>query len=167
MNLRKLLLIAFVFSGIAALIYELTWIRPLQFLLGSTVYTISIIFGVFMFGLALGSLIISKYVDKIKNLPLVYSLIQLGIGLYGVLLLIIFNFLPKVYNIMYSIHTNFYLFELMQFVLVFIILLIPTTLMGMTFPIIAKFYVKEKIGKGIGEVYSCLLYTSPSPRDRS
>src|SRR3989344_1136989 len=67
MNLRKLLLIAFVFSGMAALIYELTWIRPLQFLLGSTVYT---------------------------------------------------------------------------------------TLMGATFPIIAKFYTQEKIGKGIGEVYS-------------
>ena len=98
MNLRKLLLIAFIFSGMAALIYELTWIRPLQFLLGSTVYTISIIFGVFMLGLALGSLIASKYVDKIKNLPLVYALMMLGIGLYGVLLLSIFNILPKIYN---------------------------------------------------------------------
>ena len=97
MNLRKLLLISFIFSGIAALIYELTWIRPLQFLLGSTVYTISIIFAAFMFGLALGSLIISKYVDKIQNLPQTYALMMLGIGLYGVLLLSIFNLLPKVW----------------------------------------------------------------------
>ena len=79
MNLRKLLLIAFIFSGMAALIYELTWIRPLQFLLGSTIYTISIIFAVFMGGLALGSWIISKYVDKIQNLPKTYALMQLGI----------------------------------------------------------------------------------------
>jgi len=154
MNLRKLLLIAFIFSGMAALIYELTWIRPLQFLLGSTVYTISIIFGVFMLGLALGSLIASKYVDKIKNLPLVYALMMLGIGLYGVLLLSIFNILPKIYNSIYFLHTNFYLFQFVQFALVFIILLIPTTLMGATFPVIAKFYTQEKIGKRIGEIYS-------------
>ena len=154
MNLRKLLLITFIFSGMAALIYELTWIRPLQFLLGSTVYTISIIFAVFMLGLAIGSLIISKYVDKIRNLPLSYALMELGIGLYGVLLLSIFNLLPELYNSMYALHTNFYVFEFVQFVLVFIVLLIPTTLMGASFPIIAKFYTQEKIGKGIGEIYS-------------
>lgn len=154
MKFRNLLLTAFVFSGMAALIYELTWIRPLQFLLGSTIYTISIIFAVFMGGLGLGSWVISRYTDKIKNLPLAYALIELGIGLYGVLLLSIFNLLPKVYNAIYGLHTNFYVFEFVQFVLIFIVLLIPTTLMGATFPIIAKFYTEKKIGKGIGEVYS-------------
>jgi spermidine synthase len=154
MNIRKILLIAFVFSGMAALIYQLAWIRPLQFLLGSTIYTMSIIFGVFMLGLALGSLIISKYTDKIRNLPVAYALMELGIGFYGVILLSIFNLLPKIYNSLYGLHTNFYLFEVVQFGLVFLVLLIPTTLMGATFPIIAKFYTKEKIGKGVGEVYS-------------
>ena len=154
MKLRKLLLIAFVFSGMAALIYELTWIRPLQFLLGSTIYTISIIFAVFMGGLALGSWIASKYVDKIRNLPKTYALMELGIGLYGVLLLSIFNLLPKIYNVISSLNSNFYVFELMQFVLIFIVLLIPTTLMGATFPVVAKFYTRDKIGKGVGEIYS-------------
>lgn len=154
MNLRKILLVAFIFSGMAALIYELTWIRPLQFLLGSTVYTISIIFAVFMFGLALGSLIISKYVDKIRDLPKAYALMEIGIGLYGVLLLSIFNLLPQIYNKLYFLHGNFYLFESVQFFLIFVVLLIPTILMGATFPIIAKFYTQEKIGKSIGEIYS-------------
>jgi len=154
MNLRKILLIAFVFSGMAALIYELTWIRPLQFLLGSTTYTISIIFAVFMLGLGIGSLIISKYIEKIKNLPLTYAIMELGIGLYGVLLLSIFNLLPELYNKLYFLHTNFYLFEFVQFFIILIVLLIPTTLMGASFPIIAKFYTQEKIGKSIGEIYS-------------
>lgn len=154
MRLRKLLLIAFVFSGMAALIYELTWIRPLQFLLGSTVYTISTIFAVFMLGLAIGSLVISKYVDRIGNLPFVYALMMLGIGLYGVLLLSIFNLLPQVYNKLYFLHTGFYLFQFVQFALVFVVLLIPTTLMGASFPVIAKFYTQKKIGKGIGDIYS-------------
>ena len=154
MKTRKLLLIAFIFSGMAALIYQITWIRPLQFIFGSTVYTISIIFSVFMAGLALGSWIISKHVDEIKNLPKTYALFEIGIGLYGVLLLSIFNLLPKIYNSLYSLHTNFYLFEIIQFLIVFLVLLIPTTLMGATFPIIVKYYTEHKIGKAIGEAYA-------------
>ena len=153
-ELRKLLLIAFVFSGIAALIYEVTWIRPLQFVFGSTTYTISIIFAAFMGGLALGSWIISKYVDGIKDLPKTYALFEIGIGLYGVLLLSIFNLLPGIYDNLYSLHTNFYLFEIVQFLIVFLVLLIPTTLMGATFPVIIRFYTEQKIGKAIGEAYA-------------
>lgn len=153
MNIKKLLLIAFVFSGMAALIYEVTWIRPLQFLLGSTIYTVSIIFGVFMAGLALGSFLIGKYGDKISNLPLSYALFEIGIGLYGVLLLSIFGILPQLYNWIYGLHTSFYLFEFVQFVLVFVVLLIPTVLMGATFPILVKFYTNDRIGKGVGELY--------------
>ena len=92
--------------------------------------------------------------DKINKLPKTYALLELGIGLYGILLLSIFALLPKVYNSLYFLHENFYVFEFVQFVLIFLILVIPTTLMGMTFPVIAKFYTKEKIGKGVGEVYS-------------
>jgi len=154
MKFRKILLIAFIFSGIAALVYELAWIRPLQFLLGSTIYTISIIFAVFMAGLALGSYIISRNLDNKRNLPRLYAYLELGIGLYGILLLSIFNILPKIYNAIYGLHTNFYLFEIVQFVLVFVVLLIPTTFMGATFPIVAKYYTRDKIGKGIGEIYA-------------
>ena len=153
-SLRKLLLIAFVFSGMAALIYQITWIRPLQFIFGSTTYTISMIFAAFMGGLALGSLIVSKYVDSIKNLPNTYAFFEIGIGLYGVLLLSLFNLLPGIYDSLYFLHTNFYLFEIVQFLIVFIILLVPTTLMGATFPVIVKYYTEQKIGKAIGEAYA-------------
>ena len=153
MNLRKLLLISFVLSGMAALIYQVTWIRPLQFFLWSTTYTISIILAAFMGGLALGSYLIAKHVDEIKNLPKAYGLMELGIGLYGVLLLSIFNLLPDVYNSLYWLHGNFYVFMFVQLVLVMLVLLVPTTLMGMTFPVVAKYYSRT-IGKGIGEVYS-------------
>lgn len=154
MNLKKVILIAFVFSGMAALIYEIIWIRPLQYIFGSTIYTISIIFAAFMAGLALGSWTVSKYIDRISNLPAAYAFMELGIGLYGILLLNIFNILPSFYRIIFSLNENFYLFEFLQLLLSFLVLLIPTTLMGATFPVIAKFYTQERIGKSIGEVYS-------------
>ncbi len=107
-----------------------------------------------MAGLGLGSWIISKYVDALVNLPKIYAIIELGIGLYGVLLLSLFNLLPNMYNVIYALHGNFYLFQIVQFLVAFAVLLVPTTLMGATFPVIAKYYTKEKIGKGIGTVYA-------------
>lgn len=154
MNLKKIILFAFMLSGMAALIYEVAWTRPLQFVLGPTIYTVSIIFAAFMAGLGLGSWIVSRFIDRIKNLPAAYALMELGIGLYGILLLIIFNLLPDAYRAIYPLRENFYFFEFTQFLLSFAVLLIPTTLMGATFPVIAKFYVEQKVGKGIGEIYS-------------
>lgn len=154
MDLRKIILIAFIFSGIASLIYEVTWIRPLQFLFGSTTYILAIIFGAFMAGLSLGAYIISKRVDRIKDLPKTYALLEIGIGIYGVLLLSVFNVLPGIYDAIYALHGDFYIFKTIQFLIIFLVLLIPTTLMGATFPIVARFYTKEEIGKHIGEVYS-------------
>ena len=154
MDARKTILLAFALSGMAALIYEVTWTRPLQFTLGSTVYTVSIIFASFMAGLSLGSWIISRYIDNTKNLFVVYALIELCIGFYGIASLMIFSLLPNAYGLTYPFRENFYLFNFVQFLLSFSVLLIPTMLMGATFPVIAKIYIHKKIGKGIGEVYS-------------
>ncbi|MBL7100463.1 MAG: fused MFS/spermidine synthase [Nanoarchaeota archaeon] len=155
MNLRKVLLVAFVLSGIAALIYEIAWTRPLQIIFGSTIYSLSMILAAFMIGLSLGSYLASLYADKIKNLPLSYALIEIGIGIYAVLLIIIFNKLPSIYTLLHnSFHTQFYIFSFIQFVLVFFVLLVPTTLMGFSFPLVVKFYTGERIGKGVGTVYS-------------
>lgn len=154
-DLKKIILVAFILSGMAALIYEVVWTRPLSLIFGSTVYAVSTMLAAFMAGLALGSYLISKYTDKIKNLPSTYALLELGIGLYGVSLIFIFNYLPSIYIVLYnSFHTSFYFFSLIQFVLVFFVLMIPTTLMGATWPVVAKFYTERRVGKGIGEIYS-------------
>lgn len=154
MNMRKLILVAFVLSGATALIYEIAWIRPLQYILGSTTYTVSTIFSAFMAGLGLGSWLSSRFADRIKNLPSAYALMQIGIGLYGVLLLAIFNMIPDAYRAVFPLHTDFISFSIAEFMLCFLTLLIPTTLMGATWPVIAKFYTEKNVGKGIGEIYS-------------
>lgn len=155
MKLRRIVLMAFVFSGMAALMYEVVWTRPLSLIFGSTIYAVSTILAVFMGGLAIGSYIMSRYADDIKNPPVIYSFIEMGIGIYGVILILIFNNLPSIYLSLYNaFHTQFYLFSFFQFLLIFFVLLIPTALMGATWPLIVKFYTDKKIGKGIGELYS-------------
>lgn len=155
MNMKKIILIAFILSGMAALMYEVIWTRPLSLVFGSTTYALSTILAAFMAGLALGSYLISKLVDKIRNLPAAYALLELGIGIYAVLLITIFSYLPSLYVPLYNaFHTQFHFFSLIQFILIFFLLLIPTSLMGATFPIVAKFYIKEETGSGIGVLYA-------------
>ncbi|MDI6738641.1 MAG: hypothetical protein QME12_09110 [Nanoarchaeota archaeon] len=154
MELKKLALVCFVISGMAALIYQVAWTRPLQMIMVSTVYTASILFGAFMLGLTLGALIMSRYSEQIKNPLAAYGLMEIGIGLYGLLLILIFNRLPDAYRLIYPISENFYLFEILLGIAVFILILIPTTLMGATFPLMVKYVSVKSIGEGVGKAYS-------------
>lgn len=156
-NIKKLLLTGFFLSGMAALIYEVVWTRPLSLIFGSTVYAVSTMLAAFMGGLALGSFISSKYADKLKNPLYVFALLEIGIGIYGLVILWLFNILPYPYLwIWNNFNLSFGVFNFVQFLFSFLVLLIPTTLMGATWPVVNKAYIKhiDKIGKGTGTLYS-------------
>ena len=141
----------------AALIYEVVWFRPLQLVFGSSIYAISTMLTAFMAGFALGSYLFSSYADRTKNPLMFFAFIELGIAIYGVLILQLFNWLPYPYfSLWIAFHKNFSLFMLIQFLLVFSVLIIPTTLMGATWPIINKAYIRQinKLGEGVGKLYS-------------
>ena len=87
---KNWILILFGLSGMAALIYEITWIRPLSLVFGTTIYAVSTIIASFIFGLAVGSWLAGRFSDRLK-FPLKYfAFIQFGIGVYGLFLLPIF-----------------------------------------------------------------------------
>ena len=155
MNLKRMILIAFILSGMAALMYEVIWTRPLSMVFGSTTYALSTILAAFMAGLGLGGYLGGRYADRLKNPAAVYALLELGIGIYAVLLITLFNHLPSLYVSLYSaLHLQFGLFTFVQFIVIFFVLLIPTCLMGATFPVVVKFYTEEKVGTGIGTLYA-------------
>ena len=62
--------------------------------------------------------------------------------------------LPDAYRAIYPFSQHFYLFELILGLAVFVLLLIPTTLMGATFPLIAKYVSEKSRGEGVGKAYS-------------
>ena len=155
--LYNVILLGLCLSGMAALIYEVAWTRLLQLVFGTTVYAVSTMLTAFMAGLALGSWLVGKYTDRIKNHLRAFCLLEAGIGIYGVLLIPIFSVLPYAYlGLFHAFQSSFRVFSFFQFLLCFSILLIPTTLMGGTFPVASKIYTKrmEELGKDIGNVYS-------------
>ncbi|MBI3600301.1 MAG: fused MFS/spermidine synthase [Nitrospinae bacterium] len=107
-NLQFLVLLAFGFSGMAALSYEVLWTRVLILILDNTIYAFSIILFTFLLGIAGGSLIFAKIPLNPPLSPFIkgglrgikgerggfvitlFAIFQILIGLMGVLSLLLF-----------------------------------------------------------------------------
>ncbi|MBB15312.1 hypothetical protein CMK22_08560 [Candidatus Poribacteria bacterium] len=148
----KFVLLAFGVSGFCSLAYEVLWTRILVFFLGSTTYAFSTILAAFLLGIALGSYIFAKIVDRSKSLVSLLGLVQISIGLSSILLMPIFNKLLDVILIFQGLPGG----RFWTFLVCLLMMGVPATLMGACFPIVTRIYVdnKNRIGQNIGEAYS-------------
>src|SRR5262245_41395523 len=83
-----LLLVLFAGSGCAALIYEIVWFQLLQLVIGSSAVSLGVLLGTFMGGMCLGSLALPRLISPRRHPLRVYALLELGIGLIGLVVLI-------------------------------------------------------------------------------
>src|ERR671913_247448 len=81
------LLLLFVGSGCAALIYEIVWFQLLQLVIGSSAVSLGVLLGTFMGGMCLGSLLLSRVVSARQHPLRVYALLEIGIGVLGIIVL--------------------------------------------------------------------------------
>src|ERR1700675_1367630 len=81
------LLLLFIGSGCAALIYEIVWLQLLQLVIGSTAVSVGGLLGTFMAGMCAGSLLLPRLVSARWHPLKVYALLELGIGAIGLAVL--------------------------------------------------------------------------------
>src|SRR6516164_677552 len=93
-----LLLVMFVGSGCAALIYEVVWFQLLELVIGSSTVSLGILLGTFMGGMCLGSLFFPRLVSRKLHPLRVYACIELGIGIIGLALLFGMPLINNVYT---------------------------------------------------------------------
>src|SRR5262245_27464327 len=96
--LLPLLLVLFVGSGCSALIYEIVWLQLLQLVIGSSGVSVGVLLGTFMGGMCLGSLALPRIISARHHPLLVYALLELGIGVIGILVLFGMPFVAEVYT---------------------------------------------------------------------
>ena len=82
-----LLLLLFVGSGCAALIYEIVWFQLIQLVIGSSAVSLGVLLGTFMGGMCLGSLLLPRFVSPEQHPLRVYAVLEAGIGVLGLLVL--------------------------------------------------------------------------------
>jgi spermidine synthase len=126
MNKRylPLILVLFVGSGCAALIYEIVWFQVLQLVIGSSAVSLAILLGTFMGGMCAGSLLLAKFVSATRHPLAVVARLEGLIGACGAALVFL---LPLVSHA--------------SAVMCVLLLLPPTILMGATLPAMSR-YVK-------------------------
>jgi len=84
---RPALLLLFVGSGCAALIYEVVWFQLLELVIGSSAVSMGVLLGTFMGGMCLGSLLFPRLVARHRHPLRTYAWLEVGIGALGVLIL--------------------------------------------------------------------------------
>ncbi len=140
-------------SGFCALAYEVLWTRIMVFFLGSTTYAFATMLAAFLFGIALGSMLLARWVDRIKQPVAIFGIIQLGIGLFALILMPAFEGL---YGMSSALQSTFGASRFWTFFSCFLVMCLPTFLMGASFPLVTKIYTgsARQLGKSIGNVYA-------------
>ncbi len=154
---RNFVAILFFVSGVCGLIYEVLWIRLFSFILGNTYFSISIIIASFMFGLFLGSYLVRIYILKNINTLVLYGVIEIFVGLFATLLVIVFPIIENTYQIIYKIlGQHEVIYKLTNLTVTFSIISIPTIAMGATLPLVVQFYNKKDnlFAKDLSNLYS-------------
>ncbi|MFB3061430.1 MAG: fused MFS/spermidine synthase, partial [Candidatus Binatia bacterium] len=151
----RLVLWGFFLSGFAALALEVLWTRALILTIGITTYAFSIILITFLLGISLGSLIAARFVDRI-DVWNAFGLLEILRGASVILLIPIFGTLPFWYmSIIKRFGWSFGAGLSTSFTLTVMVLLLPTLLMGATFPMVAKIVTREfdRLGVSVGRAY--------------
>jgi spermidine synthase len=158
------LLLLFVGSGCAALIYEIVWFQLLQLVIGSSAVSMGVLLGTFMGGMCLCSLFLARVISPAEHPLRVYAYLELGIAVFGILLL--FG-MPLLGGIYFHWGGGGVTGVLLRGVAASICLLPPTLAMGATLPAMSRwvestpegvswlgFFYGGNIGGG---VIGCLL----------
>ena len=80
-----LLVLLFIGSGCAALIYEVVWFQLLELVIGSSAVSVGVLLGTFMGGMCFGSLLAPRLISKNHHPLKLYAFIEVGIGIIGLI----------------------------------------------------------------------------------
>ncbi|HET8646020.1 MAG TPA: spermidine synthase, partial [Vicinamibacteria bacterium] len=162
--------VAFLLSGLTALIYQIIWSRYLTLLVGGTSVAHTIVLATFMGGLAFGNSFFGRRADRPGTDRLrLYALLEVGIGLCCLLFPAFFDGVSRAYLALAGVTGPGSLAnQFLKVLLAAASMFVPCALMGGTLPTLAKYVVDSMSGLGVrigwlyfintaGAVFGCVL----------
>jgi len=125
--------------------------------MGNTHYSIATVLTAFMGGLALGSFVGGKIIDRDFNPLAAYAILEAGIGIYCLLIPLFIELAFPLFQWIYlNLGDSYTQTSLVRFLVCGVLLIIPATFMGATLPVLSKFVSRDEnfIGKDVGTLYS-------------
>lgn len=135
---QLILFALFSLSGFAGLIYESIWSHYLKLFLGHAAYAQTLVLAIFMGGMALGAWLCGKLIHRLKNPLLGYVIVELIIGILG--LLFHPTFTSSSGYLLDSILPGMgspFAIELVRWCFAALLILPQTLLLGATFPLMS------------------------------
>lgn len=143
--------VCFVLSGAAALVYQVAWQRLLALSTGVGIYSIAAITAAFMAGLGIGSDLGGRLSTKLSPVRALraFALVEIGVALFA------FLSVPLFYEGLYRGAPWLYVTPISAVFAHFFSLLLPTTLMGMSLPLLVRGLVMnpDHAARTIGLLY--------------
>jgi spermidine synthase len=156
-----LALACFFLSGFAALLYQTVWTRQFAFVFGTADLAVATVLAAYMGGLALGAAVAARWAMVTPRPLLAYGVLELVIAVSALLVPIAIRSSTALAVLLFgsgdappsatgSALAVFYLGA------AFVILLVPTTCMGATLPLLARVSVRrdEEVGGRVGTLYA-------------
>lgn len=143
-------------AGAASMAYEIAWTRALSLVLGSSTYAFTAMLATFLVGLAVGALVAARLLRG-RGLGLgTFAALQLAVALSAVLLLPAFGWLPALaLRVLGHTGVSHGAALSVQFALSFAVVIVPTLLIGATFPVMVSALARGpgRLGQDVGAVY--------------
>jgi spermidine synthase len=147
-------------SGLAAMIYEVAWVRLLIAVLGSSTYSYTLMLVAFISGITIGSWIVMLLIRRLKNLLGALAVCQILVGISMALTLPLYGRIPyyfwQIGGILTRSDATYPIFLTLQFLVGFTIMIVPTIFLGMSLPLASRIATRSVLvlGKSVGTVFS-------------
>ena len=154
--LRAALTLLFFFSGACALIYQVLWLRMLGWVFGVTAYAASTVWAMFMAGLAIGGVLAGRIGDRVRKPFAWFGAAELLIGVTAFGTPLALAGLERIYvSVLPHVPATSAALVAARVVIAFLVLIVPTTLMGSTLPLVLKTsaFRESSLGTQVGILY--------------
>src|SRR5207248_3951297 len=147
----------FFLSGATGLVYELLWVRLLYQTFGSTIQSVTTVVAACMGGLGLGAWWLGPQPDRHPHPAALYGRLEIAIGVFGLLSPLVWSLAHQVYiAVARSFGLGGTASLALRFGLAALVLLVPTTLMGGTLPVLTRAFTgpdRAELQHSLGRLY--------------
>lgn len=144
-------------SGACALVYQVMWLRMLALVFGVTVYAASTVLASFMTGLALGSYGAGRLAARIKAPLAAFGIVEIGVGITAFTTPVLLDLARDLWiAVQPALPASMPLLTVARFVAAMAVLIVPTTLMGATLPLVMESALvrQRAVASRIGLLYA-------------
>ena len=154
--MASLLCVMFFFSGAAGLLFETLWFRVAAIALGNSLWASNIVLGSFMAGLAVGNAVAARHGRRLRSPLRLYAAIEAIVGVVGVaVVLLLPASSPTLGRLFTHLGAQGWVVNLLRVSVAFSLMLVPSTAMGLTLPLLAKALsdLDVNFGRVLGRLY--------------